>query len=74
LHPQYRQTVHTYNPDTQLELVGEDADLKAGPESLLPYIDENTALVIVQYPDFFGRIYDLENLVAAAHAAGALVY
>jgi glycine dehydrogenase subunit 1 len=28
---------------------------------------------VVQYPDFFGRIFDLTHLVEAAHAAGALV-
>ena len=26
------------------------------------FINTNTALVIVQYPDFFGRIFDLESL------------
>ena len=36
-------------------------------------IDDNTALVIVQYPDFFGRIYDFTSLIEAAHAQGALV-
>jgi glycine dehydrogenase subunit 1 len=29
--------------------------------------------VLVQYPDFFGRIYDLTSLVKAAHEAGAFV-
>jgi glycine dehydrogenase subunit 1 len=36
-------------------------------------IDTNTALVIVQYPDFFGRIYDYTKLIEDAHAKGALV-
>jgi glycine dehydrogenase subunit 1 len=35
-------------------------------------IDANTSVVIVQYPDFFGRIYDYTKLSAAAHQAGAL--
>jgi glycine dehydrogenase subunit 1 len=73
LHPQYRQVVHTYNIGTPIQLVGEDIDLMAGPEALLPYIDNNTALVIVQYPDFFGRIYDYTKLAEAAHGAGALL-
>lgn len=72
LHPQYNQTVRTYNPDTQIELVGDDSGLEAGPEALIPLIDENTALVIVQYPDFFGRIYDYRALAEAAHQKGAL--
>jgi glycine dehydrogenase subunit 1 len=72
LHPQYNQTVRTYNPDTLMELVGDDTALNAGPEALIPLIDENTALVIVQYPDFFGRIYDYQALAEAAHQKGAL--
>ena len=72
LHPQYNQTVQTYNPDSQMELVGDETDLHAGPEALIPLIDENTALVIVQYPDFFGRIYDYGALAEAAHQKGAL--
>ncbi len=36
-------------------------------------IDSNTALVIVQYPDFFGRVYDLTALAKKAHEAGALL-
>ena len=42
-------------------------------DSLLPHIDFNTALVVVQYPDFFGRIYDYTRLAEAAHAVGALL-
>ncbi|HSF81017.1 MAG TPA: aminomethyl-transferring glycine dehydrogenase subunit GcvPA [Anaerolineales bacterium] len=73
LHPHYRQTIHTYNHGSFIELAGEQVDITAGPEALIPLIDENTALVIVQYPDFFGRIHDFTPLVDAAHAKGALV-
>ncbi len=73
LHPHYRQTAHTYNLGTNIIFVGEDTSLKEGPEALLPLIDAETALVIVQYPDFFGRIYDYSHLAEVAHAAGALL-
>lgn len=75
LHPHYRETIRTYNAGSQLELVGDgpQADLDAGPHALLPLIDENTALVIVQYPDFFGRVFDYTELAEAAHRAGALL-
>jgi glycine dehydrogenase subunit 1 len=73
LNPQYRQTIHTYVQNQHLELVGEDALPDIRPDGLLSLIDENTALVIVQYPDFFGRIFDLSSLITAAHQAGALV-
>jgi glycine dehydrogenase subunit 1 len=72
LHPQYRQTVHTYNEGTDLVIAGEQVDIQAGSEALLPLIDENTALVLVQYPDFFGRIFDYTALGEAVHKAGAL--
>jgi glycine dehydrogenase subunit 1 len=75
VHPQYRATLRTYVQGMDLTLTGDDpkADLEAGPEALAPLIDEDTALVVVQYPDFFGRIYDYTKLFEAAHAKGALV-
>jgi len=42
-------------------------------DDLIAQIDENTAAVVVQNPDFFGRLHDIRPLVAAAHDAGALV-
>ena len=76
VHPDYRATVRTYTQGyDNLSLVGdgEGAAPQDSPDSLIPLIDAGTALVLVQYPDFFGRIYDLTALVQAAHAAGALV-
>jgi len=40
---------------------------------LTSLVDTNTMLVIVQYPDFFGRIHDYTKLIEDAHAKGALV-
>ncbi len=77
LNPQYRETMRTYSPDEAIQFVGDGAEngdpLASKPESLIPLIDLNTALVIVQYPDFFGRIYDLSAVAKAAHEAGALL-
>ena len=64
LHPQYRQTVQTYIQNHPISVVRNDEDgleernLLPGPEALIPIIDDQTMLVIVQYPDFFGRVYD----------------
>ncbi|MDZ7843628.1 MAG: aminomethyl-transferring glycine dehydrogenase subunit GcvPA [Anaerolineales bacterium] len=72
LHPHYRATVHTYMEGMDLEIVGEDLEPDCGTEELIQLIDDNTALVMVQYPDFFGRIYDFTELGKAAHEHKAL--
>ena len=73
LHPHYRQTIQTYNHGSTIQLVGENLPPSSGPEALIPLVDTNTALVVVQYPDFFGRIYDYNALAEAVHNAGALL-
>ena len=75
VHPQYREVIRTYTRGMDLELAGDnaEADLETGPEAMAELVDENTALVIVQYPDFFGRIYDYTKMIATAHEKGALV-
>jgi glycine dehydrogenase subunit 1 len=75
LHPQYRQTVRTYTKGSSIMLVGDDpkTDLKTHPDQLIDLIDPDTALVVVQYPDFFGRLYDYTKLADAAHSVGTLL-
>ena len=75
VHPQYRAVLRTYTQDLSMTIAGDlpSTDLAFDPHTLLSLIDENTALVIVQYPDFFGRIHDFTGLIEAAHAQGALV-
>jgi glycine dehydrogenase subunit 1 len=74
LHPHYRQTARTYHANTGIQFIGDDpgADLQAHPDHLADLLDENTALVIVQYPDFFGRIYNYTQLAEKVHQTGAL--
>jgi glycine dehydrogenase subunit 1 len=75
VNPQYREVIRTYSQGMGLEEAGDDptVDLEAGPESLMSLVDDKTMLVVVQYPDFFGRIYDYTKLIEDAHAKGALV-
>jgi len=74
VHPQYRAVVHTYAQGMGVEIAGETgADVKSDAEALLSQIDDNTCLLVVQYPDFFGRVYDYTKLIDGAHANGALV-
>lgn len=76
LHPMYRATIHTYTQGYEsLVITGDQTKgIPSGdPASLINLLDENTALVIVQYPDFLGNIYDYSALIEKAHQIGALV-
>ncbi len=75
LHPQYRAVIRTYTQGMELEVAGDDpnTDLDSNPNDLINLVDDNTSIVIVQYPDFFGRVYDYTKLIDAVHAKGALV-
>ncbi len=75
LHPHYLSVMHTYLDDYNgIQIVTPKFETldDIAPESVEKEIDENTALVLVQYPDFFGQIYDFTKLAEAAHAKGAL--
>ncbi|MCL4269718.1 MAG: aminomethyl-transferring glycine dehydrogenase subunit GcvPA [Anaerolineales bacterium] len=74
VNPQYREVIRTYTQGMGVDTAGDDAENHdGGPEALIPLIDESTMLVTVQYPDFFGRIYDYTDLIKVAHEKGALV-
>jgi len=86
VHPQYRAVLRTYTQGMGIEVTGDDDQLQTANyqspiSSLEPFdelrtaslISEDTCLVIVQYPDFFGRVYDYTKLIEASHAKGALL-
>jgi glycine dehydrogenase subunit 1 len=80
VHPEYRAVIRTYTQGMELELAGDDQSLVSNldvatdsTDSLISLTDDNTCLLIVQYPDFFGRVYDYTKLIDEAHARGALV-
>ena len=71
LHPHYRETMNSYVACTDFGIIGDDLDPSSSPEALMDLIDEDTAVVMVQYPDFFGRVFDYTDLGKKAHKAGA---
>ncbi|MBL8062299.1 MAG: aminomethyl-transferring glycine dehydrogenase subunit GcvPA [Anaerolineales bacterium] len=74
VNPQYREVIRTYSQGMGLEEAGDDpTQTEVTPEAMIAHIDESTMLVVVQYPDFFGRIFDYTKLINAAHEKGALV-
>ena len=78
--PNYRRIAETYlKPrDASCEVVrnwqlGDDDRLGEDLGPLVAAIDGDTACVVMQRPNFFGWLEELEGVVDAAHAAGALV-
>ncbi len=69
VHPEYRAVVRTYTQGMGLTIMGDEDHTAV----LTELIDTDTACVIVQYPDFFGRLEDLSELAEAVHAVGALL-
>lgn len=65
VHPEYRFTVKTYVETQGFKIIEVDFDDITGEtsiEDLKNKLDEETAVVVVQYPNFFGIIEDLEKL------------
>jgi glycine dehydrogenase subunit 1 len=70
LHPHYREVCATYAQFSGLEV----RPLDAAPGATENFdIDDKTACVVVQNPDFFGELRDWSTLAARCHAAGALL-
>jgi glycine dehydrogenase subunit 1 len=75
VHPQYLEVAQTYVQHAGIELQQSLYCTETGttlPESLSA-IDDQTAAVVVQSPNFFGCIEDLQALSEKAHAHGALL-
>ncbi len=72
VHPQYREVLKTYIQGTDIEVVGDDNpdnDLAA----LKGMLDKETACLVMQWPNFFGELEELEGLADVVHKAGALL-
>ncbi len=71
VNPQYRAVARTYHQGSGMKFVGDKG--RATIPDLVDMLDKETAMVVVQYPNFFGQIDDLDRLADAVHAAGALL-
>ena len=72
IHPHYRAVVETYLRNSAVEIVEVGFDAGGRLDLGAASIDANTAAVVVQSPNFFGVIEDLDRVCAAAKDAGAL--
>ena len=72
VHPEYRAVIRTYVQGMELDIVG-DGDPTAQIDDLAELLDKETACLVVQSPNFFGEIEDLEGLAEKVQAARALL-
>ena len=75
VHPEYRQVVKTYAWANGYEVI-ETPNEKSGclnRDALLQAVDDQTAAVLIQSPNFFGIIEDIASVQSAVHAKGALL-
>ena len=74
VNPIYRVMIHSYTSNLQIELDETHCiDGLANREQITDMLDDNTAAVIVQNPNFFGCIDDFSDIAKAAHEKGALL-
>ena len=75
VHPHYRAVLRTYFTGLDVELI-ELPILTSGfhstVEDIKPHLEDGLAAVVLQYPNFFGGIEDVQVFSDAAHAVGAL--
>jgi glycine dehydrogenase subunit 1 len=72
VHPEYRATLRTYTPGPDVEVSSSNFQLPTFNLQL----DDDTACLIIQQPDFFGQLAEaseLNQLAETVHAAGALL-
>ncbi|MEI8172542.1 MAG: aminomethyl-transferring glycine dehydrogenase subunit GcvPA [Deltaproteobacteria bacterium] len=75
VHPEYRQVVKTYAWANGYEVI-ETPYEKSGRmnrDALLEAVDDRTAAVLLQSPNFFGIVEDIASIASDVHAKGALL-
>jgi glycine dehydrogenase subunit 1 len=74
VNPIYRVMIHSYTRNLNIELVEtKNSNGFASREEIFRHLDEKTAGVIVQNPNFFGRTEDFSALAEEIHKKGSLL-
>ena len=72
VHPEYREVARTYTQHGDAEIIEIGFDEESGRVSNMLALDDKTAALVVQSPNFFGCVEDLTALADKARAVGAL--
>ena len=59
IHPHYREVARTYHQGRDIRIIGDRG--RGEIVDLMEMIDDNTAMIAVQYPNFFGQIDELDG-------------
>ncbi len=74
IHPEYADVITTYVQHAGIELLHSPIDSATGQVAAdIESLDDKTAALVVQSPNFFGCIEDVAALAEKAHAVGALL-
>lgn len=74
VHPEYREVLRTYLSHLGVNIIEvEVADGITGTNALGTVIDSETAALLIQNPNFFGCLEEMDKLSAVAHEKGALL-
>lgn len=74
VHPEYRRIVETYFACIGATLMTVPAPAGVvDMDALAAAIDEETACVLIQHPNFFGGLEDVERIAKLAHDKGAML-
>ena len=75
VHPQWQDVVRSYVAPRGVEIVTSHVDPSAGihEQRLAELLTDDTAAVVIQQPDVFGHVRDLNGLADAVHERGALL-
>ena len=74
VNPIYRVMIHSYSRNLKIELIEvKNADGHINRPEIEKLIDEDTAAVILQNPNFFGCVEDISDISETVHSKGGLV-
>jgi len=76
IHPEYRKVIETYIDPDQQEIISipyKRADGRTDEKALSDLLDETVNAVVIQSPNFFGVIEDLQGIGEKIHQVGGMM-